>query len=49
MDSTLNDIFTTYNDMLDTILKLAVGGEGDYSTLPGQVSGKLRVTYYPVS
>jgi hypothetical protein len=38
MDSTLNDIFTTYNTMLDDILKLGVGGEGDYSTLPGQVS-----------
>jgi hypothetical protein len=49
MDSTLNDIFTTYNTMLDDILKLGVGGEGDYGTLPGQVSGRLRATYYPLS
>lgn len=38
MDSTLKDIFVAQRTILDDTLKLAVGGEGDYSTLPDQVS-----------
>lgn len=36
MDSALKDIFHAEIDYLDSILKTAVGGEGDYAALPGQ-------------
>lgn len=37
MDSTLKDIFHAQLTILDDTLKLAVGGDGDYATLPDQV------------
>lgn len=38
MDSALKDIFHNELNILDGTLALAVGGDGDYSTLPDQVS-----------
>lgn len=37
MDSTLKDIFHAQLSILDSTQKLAVGGSGDYATLPDQV------------
>ncbi|KAK3713318.1 hypothetical protein LTR37_008510 [Vermiconidia calcicola] len=36
MDASLKEIFSAQRGLLDNTLELAVGGEGDYSTLPDQ-------------
>jgi hypothetical protein len=42
MDQTLKDIFHAQLTMLDDTLSLAVGGEGDYATLPDQVGNPQK-------
>ena len=38
MDATIKEIFAAQRDILDGTLELAVGGEGDYASLPDQVT-----------
>jgi hypothetical protein len=38
MDEALLSIFQAQRDILDDVLALAVGGDGDYESLPDQVS-----------